>query len=54
MTVTTENVVCVYEKNELIAIVKRDEVSGHKLVHVLKEASVDQIANLISPVTEAS
>lgn len=50
MTTQTENVVCVYDdKGELAAILKRDTNTGHKLVHMVKEASIDQIARLINP-----
>lgn len=53
MTTNVETVVCVYDaKGALAAIVKRDEKTGHKLVHVAKEASVEQIAALISNTKE--
>ncbi len=47
----TENVVCVYDKetNRLIAIIKRDSVSGKHLIHLTTEADTSEIATLINP-----
>ncbi len=48
MHTQTENVVCVYDATKtLVAIVKREDVGGHKIVYMTKEASEDQIADLI-------
>lgn len=53
MTTNTEAVMCVYDdEKKLVAVIKRDETTGHKLVYMAKEASVEQIGFLISPLIE--
>ncbi len=50
MTTRTENVVCMYdEKGALTAILKRDETTGHKLIHLTNEADVEDITSIIDP-----
>lgn len=50
MDTQTENVICVYDgKRALTALIKRDEITGKKLVYVAQEASADEIARLINP-----
>lgn len=50
MKTQTENVVCIYNEHDaLVALIKRDEITGKKLVHMAQEASVEDIAVLINP-----
>lgn len=49
MNTITENVVCIYKGKELIAILKRDEMTGHKIIHMTSEASIEEITELINP-----
>lgn len=50
MNTQTENVVCIYdEKKELIGVIKRDEVTGKKVIYATTEASVEEIEHLINP-----
>ncbi len=49
MKTQTENVLCVYEGKKLVAIIKRDEDTGHKLTYITGEADVEEIENLINP-----
>ena len=42
-----EGVSCVYKKRELIAIVKRDDVSKKHLVYVVEEATTPDIIDII-------
>lgn len=50
MTTRTENVVCIYDdKGKLNSILKRDEATGHKLIHLTNEADVEDITILIDP-----
>lgn len=50
MNTITENVVCVYDENgALVALLKRDEKSGKKIVYVAAEASIEEITHLINP-----
>ena len=48
--VKKEGAFMVYKKKELIAIIKRDDVTGKHLVHLTKEATSDDIAELIGEV----
>lgn len=50
MNTQTENVVCIYDdKKELIGLIKRDEVSGKKVIYTASEASVEEIESIINP-----
>jgi hypothetical protein len=49
MKTTTENVVCVYDDEKLVAILKRDDESGHKVIYMTTLADVEQITELINP-----
>lgn len=48
MEVIKEGAFLVYRKEELVAIIKRDNLSSKHLVYIVKEASSDDIAELIS------
>lgn len=44
-----EGVVCVYNnRGELVAIIKRDDLSKKHLVYLVQEAGTDEIADLIA------
>lgn len=45
--VKQEGVFTVYKKTELIAIIKRDEISKKHLTYLVKEATSDDLADLI-------
>lgn len=47
ITTTEEGVACVYKKGELIAIVKRDDVSKKHLVYVVEEGTTPDIIDII-------
>lgn len=42
-----EGVHCVYNKSELVAIIKRDEASKKRLVFLVREATEEEIYDLI-------
>ena len=48
--VKKEGAFMVYKKHELVAIIKRDDVSGKHLVYLAKEATSDDIAELVGEV----
>jgi hypothetical protein len=48
--VKKEGAFMVYKKKDLVAIIKRDEISGKHLVYVAREATSDDIAELIGEV----
>ncbi len=37
------------EQDKLTAILKRDEMTGHKLIHLTSEADVEDITSIINP-----
>lgn len=47
-----ESVFCVYKNKELVAVVKRDDVSKKHLVYLAEEAKSEDIASLIAPITK--
>lgn len=50
MNTQTENITCVYnDKCILVAIIKRDEITGKKVIYIANEASIEEIEELISP-----
>lgn len=50
MTTRTESVVCIYDdQKRLVAILKRDEGTGHKIMHNTSESEVEDIVSIIEP-----
>lgn len=45
--VLKEGVHTVYQKNKLVAIIKRDDPTGHHLVYLTTEATSEDIADLL-------
>jgi hypothetical protein len=48
METKLESVHCVYKKGELIAVIKRDDISRKHLVYLTKDATSEDIAELIT------
>ena len=48
--VKKEGAFMIYKKDELVAIIKRDDVSGKHLIYLAKEATSDDIADLMGKV----
>jgi hypothetical protein len=50
MKTQTENVVCIYDqKGELTGILRRDAVSGKKVIYLTTEADTEDIERIINP-----
>lgn len=49
MTTQHEKVVCIYDEGKLVGVLKRDEITGKKIVYMTGEADIDEIATLINP-----
>ena len=48
MEIKTESVTTVYKNGVAVALIKRDDVSKKNLVYTVREATVQNIAGLIS------